>query len=276
MLPPFVIRVVRAVLYPLVVAFDRVRWAASSLRRRFGQQRGRSGSRRGRTWRGVEARDAMEGFGIERWDDEYRYDPLEESKLASRGLASRESRRSTNVTFKNGLPDCRARLFWCDYQGKLVRYKTLAPGETHRQQTFETHPWTFTTVPDAGSDEPRRRLVVDGAPVYFPRASADESEEEEGRAVAVIERPPFRTWTRDTHRHFPAFYREVTRAFLLSHARLRRDAAPRAAFVETEATVNPEAEPERVRRSRRLREKRARIHPSGDMGPAAHEDEQKL
>ena len=276
MLPPFVLRVVRAVLYPLVVAFDRVRWAASSLRRRFGQQRGRSGSRRGRTWRGVEARDAMEGFGIERWDDEYRYDPLEESKLASRGLASRESRRSTNVTFMNGLPDCRARLFWCDYQGKLVRYKTLAPGETHRQQTFETHPWTFTTVPDAGSDEPRRRLVVDGAPVYFPRASADESEEEEGRAVAVIERPPFRTWTRDTHRHFPAFYREVTRAFLLSHARLRRDAAPRAAFVETEATVNPEAEPERVRRSRRLREKRARIHPSGDMGPAAHDDDESF
>lgn len=274
MLASFVLRVVRAVLYPLVVAFDRVCCAASALNRRFGQRRGRSGSRGERTSRGAEARDVMEGFGVERWDDEYRYDPLEESKLASLGLASRESRRSTNVTFKNGLPDCRARLFWCDYQGKLVRYKTLAPGETHRQQTFETHPWTFTTVPDAGSDEPRRRLVVDGAPVYFPRASADESEdEEEGRAVAVIERPPFRTWTHDAHRHFPAFYREVTRAFLLSHARLRRDAAPRAASVETDATAHPEPEPEPFRRSRRLREKRARIDPSGGMGPAAHDDD---
>ena len=36
--------------------------------------------------------------------------------------------------------------------------RTLSPGETHRQQTFETHPWTFATVPERRRRRERRRL----------------------------------------------------------------------------------------------------------------------
>ena len=109
---------------------------------------------------GAGASDADEGCGLERWEAEFYRDPLDvpQARLVALGAASHESRVSTQVVFRNGVtdPPARCRLFWLDYQGKLVRYKTLDPGEMHRQQTFETHPWTFTTVPARGSPEPRQ------------------------------------------------------------------------------------------------------------------------
>ena len=96
-------------------------------------------------------------YGVERYDDPERHDPLRDRLLPALGLASRESRHSVIVTFLNACGE-RCRLYWIDYAGKVVRYKTLSPGETHRQQTFETHPWTFATVPDDDAVASGRRL----------------------------------------------------------------------------------------------------------------------
>jgi hypothetical protein len=148
----------------------------------------------------------------------------------------------------------------------------------HRQQTFETHPWTFTTVPARGSLEPRQRLVVEGAPVFFPRrrpesdprAPANETDEEEGRIEATVTRPVLRRWTHDEHKSYPEFFKRVSRAFLLAHARLRR-----------EPSAPPPPPP--PRRSPRLLEKRVRhvvpqtrnaeSPPRQDVGPASAEDD---
>ena len=212
---------------------------------------------------GAGASDADEGYGLERWDAELYRDPLDapQARLVALGACSQESRHSTQVVFRNGVtdPPARCRLFWLDYQGKLVRYKTLNPGETHRQQTFETHPWTFTTVPARGSPEPRQRLVVDGSPVFFPRRPRGADAE----AVAEVRRPRLRRWTHDAHVHYPEFFKCVSRAFLLTHARIRRE---------------PPAAPLPPRRSRRLLEKRLVRPPEatsvpGDVGPASAEDD---
>ena len=210
------------------------------------------------------AEDAALGYGLARWERERRRDPMSDARLRELGLCSRESRHSTEVVFVNGLRDERARIYWVDYRGKPTRYKTLAPGERHRQQTFVTHPWTFTTVPDDDASDPERaaagprRLVVEGSPVYFPPpppaaasqsrttsnaagprgVDGDEEDPSESVAVAVVERPAERAWSHESHARFPAFFKDVARAFVLSHARLRRgdDDDRGAAFASDDET----------------------------------------
>lgn len=54
-------------------------------------------------------------------------------------------------------------LFWIDYNGRLVLYHYLQPGETFEVSTFETHPWVFI---DADSKD---YLVANRKDqVYFP------------------------------------------------------------------------------------------------------------
>lgn len=223
------------------------------------------------------------GFGAERWEEEFFKDPLDlpQARLQQLGVCSQESRHSTQVLFRNGVrdPPQRCRLFWLDYAGKIVRYKTLDPGETHRQQTFESHPWTFATVPDRGTETPKQRLVVNGAPVFFPRrfsASEDARDDQhDGAVLAVVERPLTRNWTHETHKHYPGFFKTIAKAFLVTHAVLRLD---------------PEREDTNPRRSPRLLEKQRRSGTSGidglykpshpnasdsapnDIGPASAED----
>jgi len=210
------------------------------------------------------AEDTALGYGLARWERERRRDPMSDARLRELGLCSRESRHSTEVVFVNGLRDERARIYWVDYRGKPTRYKTLAPGERHRQQTFVTHPWTFTTVPDDDASDPERaaagprRLVVQGSPVYFPPpppaaasqsrttsnatgprgVDGDEEDPSESVAVAVVERPAERAWSHESHARFPAFFKDVARAFVLSHARLRRgdDDDRGAAFASDDET----------------------------------------
>ena len=210
---------------------------------------------------GAGASDADEGYSLERWDKEFYRDPLDapQARLVALGACSQESRQSTSVVFRNAVadPPARCRVFWLDYQGKLVRYKTLDPGETHRQQTFETHPWTFTTVPTRGSlGEPKQRLVVDGSPVFFPRRPISGGD---ASAVAEVRRPSLRRWTHDGHILYPAFFKRVAQTFLLTHARIRRE---------------PPSSPPAPRRSRRLLEKRLlEASVSNDVGPASAEDD---
>lgn len=178
-------------------------------------------------------------YGVERYDDPERHDPLRDRLLPALGLASRESRHSVIVTFLNACGE-RCRLYWIDYAGKVVRYKTLSPGETHRQQTFETHPWTFATVPDddavaSGGGFRRRRLAVNGYPVYFASRERDGDGDGDGETTGAgdstrrITRPGCKAWRHDAHREFPRFFRDVSRAFLMTHARLRRERAAAAA-----------------------------------------------
>jgi hypothetical protein len=93
------------------------------------------------------------------------------------------------------------------------------------------------------------QLVVplrDGVPVFFPTVApaGEEGEEggggaegggrggngdgDEGLRVFHIEQPPIRRWTHDAHKEFPGFFKQISRAFLLTHARLRRAADERS------------------------------------------------
>ena len=231
---------------------------------------------------------ADDGYGIERWDQEFYRDPLDlpQVRLVQLGVASQESRHSTQVLFRNGVvdPPERCRLFWVDYAGKIVRYKTLYPGETHRQQTFESHPWTFATVPERGSHEPKQRLVVNGAPLYFPRRGpavdpneptvVQEEQSRNGTVLAVVERPNMRQWTHDTNKHYPAWFKTIGKAFITTHAALRLGERV------TELVENQneqDIEPSSPRRSRRIQEiEKSRNSTDGapsDVGPASAEDD---
>jgi ABC-type amino acid transport system permease subunit len=46
----------------------------------------------------------------------------------------------TSVTFVNKTPGA-VQLYWLDYKGHLIYYRTLSPGATAAQPTFTTHPW---------------------------------------------------------------------------------------------------------------------------------------
>ena len=260
----------------------------------------RSGVRRGRDWfrRQCGSRDENvaggepDSFDLDQWAAAEAHDPLSERSAQRLRLASRESRHSTNVIFKNATA-WRARIYWVNYQGEHVRYKTLEPGQAHRQQTFETHPWTFTTVPVEDAT-PRRRLVVEGGPVFFPTATSaarggrggerartnrfdDDSdddgiddENDGGGRVFYIEQPPIRRWTHEGHKDFPSFFKQVSRTFLLSHARLRRRAA-----LETVDALPITSETCRRTFDKDEDETGGHIQCPGvqAMGPAAHDDE---
>jgi len=76
-------------------------------------------------------------------------------------LRSLESRRSTYVTFRNLSADT-VDVYWLDFSGKPVFYKSLENGEVFRQQTFVSHPWMISgtnkdclqiVMPDTGEKD---------------------------------------------------------------------------------------------------------------------------
>ncbi|KAF2352514.1 von Hippel-Lindau disease tumor suppressor beta domain [Trinorchestia longiramus] len=75
--------------------------------------------------------------------------------------------RPSFVTFRN----CTDRLvdvYWFDYQGNSVLYKTLPAQGRLSVNTYETHPWSFV------DHHSRARLVVNHARVFFPRHYAED------------------------------------------------------------------------------------------------------
>ena len=52
-----------------------------------------------------------------------------------------------DVTFVNASPGTRT-VAWIDYNGGVVHYSTLAPGQSYAVNTYLTHPWLI--VDDAG------------------------------------------------------------------------------------------------------------------------------
>jgi von Hippel-Lindau disease tumor supressor len=60
-----------------------------------------------------------------------------------RGLRSKESRVSTQITFANNSAQT-VKLYWLNFEGKRVFYSALETGESLEQQTYLTHPWVVT------------------------------------------------------------------------------------------------------------------------------------
>ena len=130
-----------------------------------------------------------------------------------------------------------------------MRYKTIEPGRSHRQQSFLSHPWT--AVPAAGAG---MRYVLNGQPAIFPLADseapasvlaeAQAAPVHDAAAAAIagdaapdtprevmtvrIERPPPLAWSTGVHFRFPACFRDAARCVLLIHARLAAEAAEAA------------------------------------------------
>jgi len=74
---------------------------------------------------------------------------------------------SARVNFTNHA-DCTVVVYWHSYEGQLVQYAVLAPGDHYIQQTFVTHPWSF-------QDRNSRTLLVtsEGDAIYFPKGTAE-------------------------------------------------------------------------------------------------------
>jgi hypothetical protein len=70
-------------------------------------------------------------------------------------IRSTHSEESTFMIFENrtGGP---VKLFWLNYEGHEIPYRSIEHGGSHRQQTFVTHPWTFKSC--TGNPE---NVVVD-------------------------------------------------------------------------------------------------------------------
>jgi len=119
-------------------------------------------------------------------------------------MRSTHSEESTFIIFENrtGGP---VKLFWLNYEGHEIPYRSIEHGGSHRQQTFVTHPWTFKSC--TGNPE---NVVVDHKRVVLPRR-------EQNKRI-VLKRADSWKWSTDNHqKQFPKEFKESTRAFLLTY-----------------------------------------------------------
>ena len=138
-------------------------------------------------------------------------------------IRSLTSRDSTFVNFKNCTRDP-VRLYWINYEGGEVPYRTIQPGAEYRQQTFCTHPWTYKLVP------PR----ADGRGAAGARVNPDNVVADHRRVVLPVEEelnvelhyPVEIAWSPETHSAFPAHFRRSVAAVLLAHQRCQRGPPP--------------------------------------------------
>lgn len=130
---------------------------------------------------------------------------IREEEPAERRLKSIDSLVSTHICFKNR-STVPVRLYWVNYDGEEVPYRTLQLGQSCRQQTFVTHPWTFRSALHSGRPVScRKRTVV------FP--ASDE-------ATVYITHPTALKWTKDNHmKRFPKMYKDVVTTVLKCHYR---------------------------------------------------------
>lgn len=61
-------------------------------------------------------------------------------------VKSKNSITPVTVTFVNKSGEYR-HVDWVDFNGTLVNYASLQPGERYRIDTYVTHPWVFTDGP---------------------------------------------------------------------------------------------------------------------------------
>ena len=132
----------------------------------------------------------------------------------SQSLRSTLSEESTYIIFENQT-DTPVKLFWLNYEGHEIPYRSIEPGRSHRQQTFITHPWTFKScVPEAREVKLTEDVVVDHRRIVFPN--------KENKKV-VLRKPSVWRWSPENHQKlFPKKFIVSTQSFLLSYNTLRR------------------------------------------------------
>lgn len=77
-------------------------------------------------------------------------------------MHSIHSREQSFVCFVN----CTQRnvdVFWVDFQGRHIKYKTLARRERYKINTYVTHPWVFR------DSETSSALVVNSEEAFYPK-----------------------------------------------------------------------------------------------------------
>ncbi|KAJ8675767.1 hypothetical protein QAD02_011553 [Eretmocerus hayati] len=90
-------------------------------------------------------------------DDQREYDPLRPQQV----LRSIHNRHSSFVRFINTTRHS-VSVYWIDYEGNKVCYRTLGCNDYLDINTFVTHPWIFV------DRETRDRFRGNGQTVYFP------------------------------------------------------------------------------------------------------------
>lgn len=114
-------------------------------------------------WSAVGATDAGVFMSV---DGNEVYDPV--AADAGRTIVIEEYESKTwnqfiTLTFQNESGQD-VELFWHDYQGVEKSYGVIKNGETRRQGTYASHPWSVT-----GKANASERLVVDGDDVFVPK-----------------------------------------------------------------------------------------------------------
>jgi len=61
-------------------------------------------------------------------------------------VKSQNSNTPVTVTFVNRSGEYRS-VMWVDFNGNLVNYANLNPGQRYQINTYVTHPWVFTAGP---------------------------------------------------------------------------------------------------------------------------------
>ena len=126
-------------------------------------------------------------------------------------LRSTSSEDSTFILFHNQT-ESPVKLYWLNYEGQEVPYRSIEPGRVHRQQTFVTHPWTFK-INDPSDEEKEEDVVVEHRRVVFPSTE---------NRNAVLRKPSTWEWSPENHvKRFPKKFVESTQSFLFTHHSLR-------------------------------------------------------
>jgi von Hippel-Lindau disease tumor supressor len=85
----------------------------------------------------------------------------EDVEVAERGLRSENSLHQSFVSFINN-SNRNVDVMWINFEGLLVKYKTLPPGTFFDVNTYATHPWVFL------DSETQDKLVVKSKEVFLP------------------------------------------------------------------------------------------------------------
>nr|XP_053646816.1 von Hippel-Lindau-like protein isoform X2 [Cherax quadricarinatus] len=90
-------------------------------------------------------------------------------------IRSIHSRERSFVCFVN----CTRRnvdVFWVDFRGKHIKYKTLARRERYKINTYVTHPWVFR------DSETSSALVVNSEEAFYPKPALQPGQQVYGPA----------------------------------------------------------------------------------------------
>ena len=78
------------------------------------------------------------------------------------------SDKPIRLEFKNESED-KIDMFWHNFGGSKIQYKTIEPGDTRAQWTYVTHPWSAVSQSD-----PEAQIYVDAKEVFVGKVDDDE------------------------------------------------------------------------------------------------------